>query len=368
MKIKEYIDKYLKNYKNFKDYWNYEDGCVLTGCIQLYEVTGDKKYCDFVFKYLSSVISETGEIVNYDSRKHSVDSFNSGRSLLFAYEQTDEEKYRKAIDYLFGKINSYPRTSEGNFIHKSIYPDQVWLDGMYMVQPFYAYCIKNFRDGKYDDILEQFRNVRDKMFCNEKNLYRHGYDSARIQPWADEKSGLSSSFWLRSIGWYIMALVDTADVIGDRDDECFRLLRELFCEAVSGIEDYADENTGLFYQVVDMSDDERNYTETSGSLMLAYSLMKGAHMGFLDFEKYSVMGRMIFGNIIEEKMKRSDDGWTLTDICCSAGLGPGSDRDGSAEYYFSERIVSDDPKGAGALMMAYSRFIADEKIRQEKMS
>lgn len=368
MKIKKYIDNYIKDYKNFKDYWNYEDGCVLTGCIQMYEVTGDAGYRDFVFRYLEDVISEDGTIISYDNGKHSIDSFNSGRALLFAYEQTSGEKYRKAIEFLLGKINNYPRTSEGNFIHKSIYPDQVWLDGLYMVQPFYAYCIKNFGSEKYDDVLEQFRNVRDKMFCPEKNLYCHGYDSARVQPWADKKSGLSESFWLRAIGWYMMALVDTADIIDDKDDDCYKLLRDLFCEAAAGLKEYADKNTGLFYQVVDMGDDERNYTETSGSLMIAYALMKGAHMGFSDFEQYSSAGRRIFGNIIEEKLKNTETGWSLTDICCSAGLGPGNDRNGSAEYYFSERIVSDDPKGAGALMMAYSRFLADEMLRQEKMS
>ncbi|WP_044973732.1 glycoside hydrolase family 88 protein [Ruminococcus sp. HUN007] len=359
MTISEYTDRYISNYKNFKDYWNYEDGCILTGCIKLYYATGERKYRDFVFSYLSSVISEEGIILNFDHCKHSTDSFNSGRSLLFAYKMTGAEKYKNAIMFLLDKIKVYPRTSEGSFIHKSIYPDQVWLDGLYMVQPFYASCIRLFGDGDYSDIMQQFRNARSTMFNNSKKLYCHGYDSARVQPWADSESGRSRGFWLRAIGWYLMALVDTADAVGDSDSECVKLLTDLFCEAAEGVTKYSDSGSGLFYQVVDLPEDERNYTETSGSLMIAYALMKSVHLGFPVDRSYADLSRRIFESVVKEKFKTGDDGLTLTDICCSAGLGPGRQRNGSPEYYFSELIVADDPKGVGAFMMAYSEIVND---------
>ncbi|MBR3025552.1 MAG: glycoside hydrolase family 88 protein [Oscillospiraceae bacterium] len=362
MTIAEYTDRYINNYKNYKDYWNYEDGCILTGCIKLFEATKNRKYCDFVLNYLSSVLSEDGIILNYDHRKHSTDSFNSGRSLLFAWHMTGFNKYRNAIMFLLDKIKEYPRTCDGSFIHKSIYPGQVWLDGLYMLQPFYASCIKEFGDGNFDDIAKQFRNVRKTMYSAAKKLYCHGYDSDRIQPWADSESGCSEGFWLRAIGWYLMALVDTADAIGDTGNDCYRLLTELFCEAASGITGYSDSHSGLFYQVVDHPEDSRNYTETSGSLMISYALMKSVHLGFPVDSAYKDISRNIFSSVLKEKLIDGRSGLTLTDICCSAGLGPGIQRNGSPEYYFSELVVSDDPKGVGAFMMAHAEILNDDRI------
>ncbi len=357
MKINRYIHGILENYKNFKDYWNYEDGCVLSGCMQLFEVTGERIYRDFIFRYLESLIADDGAILNFDNSKYSVDSFNSGKVLFFALSQSGEEKYRRAIEYLWTRLESYPRTSEGNFIHKSIYPDQVWLDGLYMVQPFYALYEKYFGSADYDDITKQFINVRKRMFIAEKSLYCHGYDTARVQFWADRNSGLSGSFWLRSAGWYMMALADVIDIIGDTENKCSRELAEIFKEAVNGILKYEDGKTGLFYQVIDRGDDTRNYMETSGSLMIAYSLIKGSELGMLEKDVCCKKGMRIFEYIVREKLTEKNNQLSLTDICSSAGLGPGDERDGSPEYYFSEKIVSDDPKGIGALMMVYAHYI-----------
>jgi len=360
--IKKYIDSYIKNYRNYKTYWNYEDGCILTGCIRLYEATADEKYSDFVLKYLSSVITDDGKITTYDSTRYSLDSFNSGKSLFFAADLTGNEKYLKAADFMISKLREYPRTSGGSFIHKSIYPDQVWLDGLYMAMPFYARYIKNSGSGSFDDIMLQFQNVRKYMFCPDKKLYRHGYDSAGIQPWADRKTGLSPSYWLRSIGWFLMALTDTAEAIGDTDNSCFRLLDSLFSEIREGLSSYADSNSGLFYQVPDIPSYEGNYTETSGSLMVSYALMKACHNGFSYDSSWKETSRKIFDSIIREKLDISGEVPSLTGICCSAGLGPGSKRDGSADYYLSEPVVSDDPKGTGALMMAFSEIIRDSRF------
>lgn len=361
MNITEYIHSYLACYRNYKDYWNYEDGCILTGCSKLFRATGDIFYRDFVLNYLSEVIAPDGTILTYDNSKNSLDSFNSGRSLIFAYEITGEEKYRKALDFLYGKITSYPRTAEESFIHKSIYPDQIWLDGLYMVHPLYAAYTEKFGNGSYDDILIQFKNARNRLFDDSKMLYRHGYDSARIQPWADNSTGMSESFWLRSQGWFLMALTDTAHAVKDRESEIYKYLRLLFKEAADGILSFADRETGLFYQVTDRSGDSDNYTETSGSLMISYALIRGYHIGFAGRE-YADRGREIFDSIIKHKMKATDRGMSLTDICMCAGLGPGNTRNGSAEYYYSESRVSDDPKGVGPLMMALSEIIKDDSL------
>ncbi|MBQ8843127.1 MAG: glycoside hydrolase family 88 protein, partial [Ruminiclostridium sp.] len=188
MSVTTYINNFLNNYQHYKEYWNYEDGCVLMGCQQLYEATGEKKYLDFILTYLDPLVEEDGIISNYEFGKHNIDGFNAGKVLFLAYRETKNEKYRKAIDFLIGSLSEQPRTKDGNFFHKAIYPNQVWLDGLYMAQPFYMEYETTFnKKENYNDMLNQFRNVRKYMYNPEKKLYYHGYDEAKIQPWADKE-------------------------------------------------------------------------------------------------------------------------------------------------------------------------------------
>ncbi len=356
MIIEEYLNNYLRSYKHYKNYWNYEDGCVLIGCQQLFSAENKTIYMDFVIDYLDPLISEDGIILNYDNNRYSIDSFNSGKVLFPVYDYTGKRKYRYAIDYLMQRLNEYPRTCEGNFFHKSIYPDQVWLDGLYMAQPFYTeYETRYNCKANYDDILNQFRNVRKHMYDPFKKLYYHGYDAAGVQAWADKFTGLSSNFWLRSMGWYLMSLIDIIDIMSKEVCSQYRELCSFFSEAIDGILQYQDEKTKLFYQVIDRCDDKNNYTETSGSAMISYAILKAVRLRVIDPEKYLSVGDEIFDAIVKEKIKKQDDKLSLTDICYVAGLGPGEDRDGSVEYYLSQKRVSDDPKGVGPFMMAYAQ-------------
>lgn len=356
MSEQTYINKFLENYKNYKEYWNYEDGCVLMGCQQLYLATGEKKYFDFIVNYLDAVIGDDGVISNYEFGKHNIDGFNAGKVLFLAYEKTGREKYRRAIEFLMDSLREQPRTAEGNFFHKAIYPDQVWLDGLYMAQPFYMeYETKFNKKENYNDILNQFRNVRKYMYDPEKKLCYHGYDAAKVQPWANKETGLSPNFWLRSMGWYLMALIDVIDNMSEEMYEFYREFCDRFKEAIDGILQYMDERTSLFYQVIDHPEAEGNYTETSGSSMVAYAVMKAARLEVISREKYAELGEKIFDSVVREKLRTENGEEHLTDICWVAGLGPGEKRDGSIEYYISEKIVSDDSKGVGPFMMAYAQ-------------
>ena len=358
----KFINDFLDNYTNYKKYWNYEDGCVLMGCQQLYQATSDKKYLDFIIRYLEPVIEENGTITNFEFGKHNIDSFNAGKILFLVYEETGNEKYRKAIEFLMDNLKEQPRTSEGNFFHKAIYPNQVWLDGLYMAQPFYMeYETKYNKKENYNDILNQFRNVRKYMYDPEKNLYYHGYDEAKVQPWADKETGLSKNFWLRSMGWWLMALIDVIDITSEEMYEHYRELCDIFKETVEGILRYQDKDSKLFYQVIDHADTEGNYTETSGSAMVAYAVMKAARLEVISYEKYAQAGIDMFNSLVEHKLRDTADGAELRDICWVAGLGPGETRDGSVEYYLSEKIVSNDSKGVGPFMMAYAQKLMLEK-------
>ena len=353
-----YIENFLSSYQHYQTYWNYEDGCVLMGCKQLYEATQDKVYLDFILQYLEQVIEPDGNINNYELGKYNIDSINSGKVLFTAYEITKEEKYKSAIEFIMNQLREHPRTESGNFYHKQIYPKQIWLDGVYMALPFYMEYETKY-DGKehYNDILNQVENVRKFLYDEEKTLYYHAYDEARVQLWADKVTGCSPNFWLRSMGWYLMALVDIMEAMSQEIYEQYRRYEELLKEAVTGILKYQDPDTKLFYQVIDRADVKENYTETSGSAMIAYAIIKGCRLHVLSAEKYAPIGEEVLQALIRHKLLITNQEAHLTDICQVAGLGPGEARDGSVEYYLSEPRVSDDSKGVGPFMMAYAQSL-----------
>lgn len=364
MNIEKYIDEYLRGYRNYKNYWNYEDGTVLLGAKQLYEATGDGKYFAFIENYLKNFITEDGTIEHYEMTQYNIDSINCGKILFFMFEKTGEEKYRKAIEIMMDQLRSQPRCVCGSFFHKGIYPNQIWLDGLYMALPFYMeYETKYEKKEKYNDIINQFSNAQKLLYNKERGLYYHAYDEMKEQFWADRKTGCSPNFWLRSMGWYLMAIVDTMDNMSFEIFEQYKKLEGIFKQALSGILKYQDEESKLFYQIVDRGDTVGNYLETSGSAMIAYSIMKACRMGILLKEKYVCRGIEILESLLNNKLTEADGEIHLTGICQMAGLGPETkpDRDGSVEYYLSEKVVNDDPKGVGPLMMAYGQYLQLKK-------
>ena len=188
--------------------WNYIDGCMVTALLAMSEITGDKAYFDFVDGFIGDFVSEDGSIRTYEPEKFALDDVNEGRVLFELYQKTGKEKYRRAAETQMDQLRRQPRTAEGNYWHKAIYPNQVWLDGLYMAQPFQALYEKNFGTGDHSDTIRQIENVRAHMFNEEKGLYYHGYDASKSAFWADPETGLSKSFWLRAIGWFTVALAD----------------------------------------------------------------------------------------------------------------------------------------------------------------
>lgn len=336
--------------------WNYIDGCMMTSLYSIYKLTGEKKYLDFIDEFVDYYVYEDGNIRGYELDTYNVDNLNEGRVLFDLYRETGKEKYKKAADLLYKQVCGQPRTEIGNFWHKLIYPNQVWLDGLYMAQVFYTRYETEFNGGKnYPDIVRQFQNVYDNMYDKEKRLYYHGWDYSKKAFWSDKKTGLSKSFWLRSVGWYTVGLVDT---IGYMEDEEQRAkLIKIFKDTIEGLERYIDPEKHMFYQVVDCGGREGNYLETSGSAMIAYAMMKGARLGFVD-KRFASVGEQIFNGICKEYLTETDGKLNLGGICLMAGLGPESNRkrDGSFEYYISEPIVENDAKGTGPFVMAYTEI------------
>ncbi|MDD3335125.1 MAG: glycoside hydrolase family 88 protein [Eubacteriales bacterium] len=358
MDIQAYVQRYLRDYQPYKAYWNYEDGCVLTGCIRLYRASGEEAYRAFALDYLSRAIESDGSIPSYPTNGYNIDSINAGKALFFAWEETGDSRYQKAIEFHMERLLAHPRCQNGGFWHKSIYPNQVWLDGLYMALPFYMEYEKRL-DGmkRLKDITGQLSQVEKHLYDPKKGLFYHAWDEKKAQPWANPVTGCSPNFWLRSTGWLLMALVDCLEQMSEELFDEYHQVESLFKKAVRGLLPYRDEKTGLFLQVIDHPEAEHNYAETSGSAMAAYAIMKGARLNALNPDKYLPIGREIFEKLVEQKLQKGEDGEAhLVDICKVAGLGPGEKRDGSVAYYLSEPKTADDSKGVGPFMMAWAEY------------
>lgn len=333
--------------------WNYIDGCMMTSLYSIYQSTGDKKYLDFIDNFVDYYVFDDGSIRGYDLETYNLDNINEGRILFDLYKETGKEKYSKAIELLHNQLLSQPRIAIGNFWHKKIYPNQVWLDGLYMAQVFSARYSCERDGGDYSDVVTQFTNVYEHMYDKNKRLYYHGWDYSKQAFWADKQTGLSKSFWLRADGWYTVGLVDAISYI---DDQSARdKLSRIFRTTIEGLEDYIDPAGDMFYQVIDQGARQGNYLETSGSAMIAYAMMKGARLGLVD-KRFAKVGKRVFDGICKKYLGESDGVLNLGGICLVAGLGPENNRrrDGTFEYYISEPVVENDAKGTGPFVMAYT--------------
>ncbi len=368
--IDRFIDKLIKestpekpiwNIESIKHgkpaHWNYIDGCMITSLIELYHVKKDQKYLDFSKAFIDHFIDSDGSIKGYNISHYNVDDICEGRVLFDLLRMTGDQKYLKAIEFIHQHIKTQPRTKEGNFWHKLIYPNQVWLDGLFMAQPFYTrYETTLNHKQNYDDIIHQFERVRLHMFDPSKKLYVHGYDAEKTIFWADPVTGKSKNFWLRAMGWYVVAIVDVMSYMEDERVNTF--FKPLLQEIVDGLLQYQDPKTKMFYQVVDMKDQPGNYVEASGSALISYAILKGTRLNALP-PHYKSKGIEIFYGIIDTYLSEKDGDLNLGGICLVAGLGPENNRrrDGSYAYYISEPIVENDAKGVGPLIMAYTEVI-----------
>ncbi len=330
--------------------WRYDQGVILKGIEGIWNATGDGKWFKYIQKSMDFYVQNDGSIKGYRPDEYNIDHINNGKLLLLLYRVTSREKYKKAADLLRSQLTTHPRTSEGGFWHKKIYPSQMWLDGLYMGQPFYAeYALLFHEDTAYNDIARQFilmeKYARDKI----TGLLYHGWDESKEQAWANKTTGLSPNFWGRSLGWYGMALVDALDHFPANHPKRAELVSILnrFAVAVRKVQDV---KTGLWYDVPNLPNQPKNYVEASASAMLAYSFAKGVRKGYLP-ASFLTAAKKAYAGILKEFIETDANGQVnLKGTVAVSGLGGKPYRDGSFEYYMSEPVVVNDPKGLGAFI------------------
>lgn len=339
-----------------KPRWTYTPGLVLSACTRVYEETGKQNYYDYIYNYADFLIDSTGTIKTYKLSNQNLDMIKSGDVLLYLYSKTKEERFLKAMEILNSQMESQPRTSDGGYWHKKVYPYQMWLDGLYMAEPFHARYAKEHitntveKQKIFDDVVLQFDLIQKHSRDEKSGLLYHGWDESKAQKWANKETGNSQHFWSRGMGWYGMAMVDVLDFLPENHPGRVRIIAYLnqYAEAITKVQ----HKSGLWWQVLDQGDREGNYLEATGTCMFTYTFAKGVRKGYLD-KKYLTIAEKAYNALLENLISVEDNGLVNLNKCCGvAGLGGKPYRDGSYEYYIGEIIRSNDPKGTGPFIMA----------------
>lgn len=346
------LDTYLY-YKDKKSTFNGKDA-----------EANNEAILNYLKEYPAKMIDEQGNITGYKYEDFNLDNVRTAKFILRMHNLFPSEGTDKALKTLFKQLQKQPRTKEGVYWHKAIYANQVWLDGIFMGLPFYCnYAVQTMKPKKakkyLDDAVDQMIKTDKRTYDEKTQLWKHAWDETHQQFWADKENGKSQHTWARALGWYVMAMTECLDAMPEdyaRRGEVIELLNK----AMASVVKYQDKKTGVWYDVMDVKD-PRNYLESTASSMFAYVLLKGYRKGYLT-EQYRDAGIKAYKGILKEFIQVNPDKTISLTKCCSvSGLGPGDGpyvkkpnykRDGSFEYYMSEPIRDNDPKGVGPFIWA----------------
>jgi unsaturated rhamnogalacturonyl hydrolase len=337
--------------------WAYEWATLLKGVDQVRWATGDRRYLEYIRSNVDRFL-QGGGIATYAREVYSLDSVAGGPLLLSLYRETGEERYRAAAVILREQLRAQPRTPSGGFWHKRIYPDQMWLDGIYMAGPFYAEFAVLFGDtAALDDVARQITLIAERTRDERTGLLRHAWDESRRERWADPATGRSPCAWGRALGWFAMALADVLELLPERSVQRDRIAPVL-ADTMAAVKRVQDEASGLWWQVLDQGGREGNYLEASASSMFVYAAAKGARLGHLGRVHLDAARRGYEGILARFVTTTADGDVRLHGSCAGTGLGrppnqpDASYSDGSYDYYVHRPLETNDHRGLGALLMA----------------
>ena len=349
-------DSIMAHKVNLTNHWGYEYGLTLEGIYEVYKATGDKKYLDFIVKTMDTFINADGTINGYRQDEYNIDHLNNGKIVLKLYDETKEERYRIAATHLYEQTKTHPRTSEGVFWHKAIYPHQIWCDGLYMGAAFMAAYVARFgSESDFDDIVLQFTKSYPHLVDKQTGLLFHAWDESKSMFWCNKETGLSEHFWGRAMGWYVMALADVIELMPDSHKGKAEL-SQILKECLTSLIKVQDAKSHVWYQILNLADRPQNYLEASASCMITASLLKAIRLGVLGQAEVKPAEEAYAGLLENFILETSEGLLNLNKICYVAGLGGADKRDGSFAYYMSEPIISNEPKGLGPFLFASAEF------------
>lgn len=340
--------------------WNYTTGLELLSIMDAARTYDRPDFYDYALRYYDSIVRPDGTVITYKKSNYNLDHICPGRPLFEIAERTGEERYRAVLDTLFAQLQEHPRNEDGGFWHKKAYPHQMWLDGLYMAEPFYAeYVVRRMGDSERfgnlkADIVTQFTTVAEHTFDPATGLYRHACDVSREMFWCDKTTGQSEHAWGRAMGWYAMAIVETLQYLGV--DDATQPMVDILNRIYEVLPRYADPETGMWYQVLDRPGQEGNYLEATGSIMFVYAMLKGVRLGYLPAGMQPEALRL-YERFVDRFVRENEDGTiSITDCCAVAGLGGKTMRSGTFDYYISEPVIDNDCKGVGPFIWASMEY------------
>lgn len=348
------LNKYPKAWQidgTEKPKWDYKMSLVLFSFEKLYLKTKDKKYLNYIKEYADEMIDSSGNIKKYDVKEYNIDYVNPGKLLFNLYDSTKDNRYQTVIKQLRSQLESQPRTASGGFWHKEIYPNQMWIDGLYMAEPFYTQYTVTYENGKaLDDIAKQFELVQNHLVDKKTGLVYQAWDESKQIGWANPETGTSPTIWGRGIGWYMMALVETLDYFPKshpKQKELVGFLNEISKNVVKH-----KSTSGLWYQVTDKPELKDNFLESSSSAMIIYSLAKGADKGYLP-ASYKKTAQKSFDAFVKEFVKTdANNEITISNVSSNVGLGGKPFRDGSNEYYIKSKAKDNSSPALAAFILS----------------
>ncbi|MEO7266287.1 MAG: glycoside hydrolase family 88 protein, partial [Ferruginibacter sp.] len=317
--------------------WTYDQGVILEGIEAIWQQTANPLYFNYIKQSMDFYVEDDGKIKTYKGEDHNIDNVKNGRALLTLFRVTGNKKYWIAATTLREQLRTQPRTQEGGFWHKKKYPYQMWLDGLYMAEPFYAeYAMLAHEDSAFNDIANQFIWMENHALDAKTGLLYHGWDESKKEQWADKTTGHSPQFWARAMGWYVMALVDVLENF-PADHPKRKNLIDILNRTVNTIEKVQDKKTGAWFDILDKPAEPKNYIEASASSMFVYAIAKGVRLCYLPSSKISIAKKGWAG--IEKAFIKTEDGQTnLYGTVKVSGLGGKPYRDGSLNYYLNEPV------------------------------
>ncbi|KAL5335688.1 glycosyl hydrolase [Aspergillus crustosus] len=311
-------------------------------------------YFNYIKSQIDGVLNDDGSFVVPITETLSLDDICIGQNLLYLWTATGEEKYKIAADGLRKQLDFTPRNEDGGFWHRRpTYPNQMWLDGIYMASNFYAQWTRWFQPNNqtaWDDIILQYDLIEEHTRDNETGLLFHGYDAGGVAVWADPVTGAAPHIWNRAVGWYFMSLVEVLEYFPKSHPGYKRNLHR-FQTLAKAVKESQDKETGGWWLILDppYPSDHRNYIETSGSAMFTYGLLRGIRKGFIkstDYKKVAQKGYNLLKNDFLSHNANGTLNWEGTVQVGSLGS------NGTFEYYISVPLAQNDYKGAGPFIYA----------------
>ena len=329
-------------------HFHYHQGVFLSGFEQTYLNTGKKVYSDYIKKWVDSLITDDGEVLGYDTS--TLDDKQPAILMFRLLEETGDKKYEKAIKYIKSGIDHWPTNEEGGFWHKISYNcmNQMWLDGLYMAGELLTRYGVKFNDEKcFDTVYKQAKLMWDNIRDLKTGLLYHAWDSTRLAPWADNKTGLAPHFWGRAAGWYIVALTTILKYM-PKDNGHAEELKGYVRDYIEAFSKYQDEKSGLWYQVVDKPNEAGNWTETSCTALFLCGISMALKAGYID-EKYKEVADKAFKGLAGAMEDDNNGGIIMPRICVGTGVG-------DYNYYINRPTGENDLHGMGALLLGCNAY------------